>query len=172
MEDICIEKVNSGDLGLLRKIACDTFYETFSAYNTDEDMQHYLENDFSKEKLQSELNNPESEFYFARIGDGITGYLKVNTGNAQTEQQAGNTLEIERIYVSSQFHGKQVGQLLCEKAIGLARNKHADFIWLGVWENNPRAIRFYEKNGFVPFGKHLFRLGDDEQTDVLMKLDL
>lgn len=164
-----IEKVSPSDLESLQEIARATFYETFSVFNSEEDMRHYLEHDFSAEKLLAQIDNPGSEFYFARIDHEIAGYLKVNTGDAQTERQPGNTFEIERIYVSSHFHGKQVGQLLCEKAIELALDKKADFIWLGVWENNPRAIRFYEKNGFVPFGKHLFRLGDDEQTDVLMR---
>ncbi|MNF16430.1 Protease synthase and sporulation negative regulatory protein PAI 1 [compost metagenome] len=43
------------------------------------------------------------------------------------------------------------------------------YIWLGVWEENKRALRFYEKNGFTVFDKHIFRLGNDEQTDLMMK---
>lgn len=59
-----------------------------------------------------------------------------------------------------------------EKAISIALQKNAEYIWLGVWEENPRAIRFYEKNGFLEFDKHIFKLGDDEQTDIMMKLEL
>lgn len=81
-------------------------------------------------------------------------------------------MEIERIYVLKEFHGKKVGQILYEKAIELAKGIDADFIWLGVWEENPRAIRFYEKNGFSAFDKHIFQLGNDEQTDIMMKLEL
>jgi diamine N-acetyltransferase len=83
-----------------------------------------------------------------------------------------NSLEIERIYVLQEFQGKKVGQMLFGKAVEIAKQKNADYIWLGVWEKNIKAIRFYEKNGFVPFGKHLFKLGDDEQTDIMMKLVL
>ena len=62
--------------------------------------------------------------------------------------------------------------MLYDKAIEIAKEKDAEYVWLGVWEENSRAIRFYKKNGFVEFDKHIFKLGDDEQTDVMMKLRL
>ncbi|MCB0820060.1 MAG: GNAT family N-acetyltransferase, partial [Bacteroidetes bacterium] len=83
-----------------------------------------------------------------------------------------NSLEIERVYVLKEFHGMHVGRKLLEKAIELANSQNSEFVWLGVWEKNHKAIRFYEKNGFKPFDKHIFRLGEDEQTDIMMKLDL
>ena len=75
-----------------------------------------------------------------------------------------------RIYVLSSFHGKKVGQLLYDHALQIAREKNVQFVWLGVWEENPRAIQFYKKNGFIEFDKHIFKLGDDLQTDIMMKL--
>ena len=77
-------------------------------------------------------------------------------GKSQTEKQSTNSLEIERIYVIKEFHGKNIGQLLCDKAIEVATQKGAEYVWLGVWEENPRAINFYKKNGFVEFDKHIF----------------
>lgn len=135
-------------------------------------MAKYLEEGFSTDKLRAELNNPHSAFYFAQRGGRIIGYLKVNSGKAQTELQDGNALEIERIYVLQEFHGQGVGQRLYDQALAIAKQQRVDYVWLGVWEQNPRAIRFYGKNGFTAFGKHVFRLGDDEQTDILIKLDL
>ncbi|PZQ78157.1 MAG: GNAT family N-acetyltransferase, partial [Flavobacterium johnsoniae] len=76
------------------------------------------------------------------------------------------------IYVLKEFHGKKVGQLLYEKAIQIAKETKSDYVWLGVWEENHRALAFYKKNGFVEFDKHIFRLGNDEQTDIMMKLQL
>ncbi|MBP7822091.1 MAG: GNAT family N-acetyltransferase, partial [Saprospiraceae bacterium] len=102
----------------------------------------------------------------------VIGYLKLNFGSSQTELQDEKALEIERIYVSKEYHGKSVGQLLYDMAIQIAKQKNADYVWLGVWEENPRAINFYKKNGFVAFDKHIFKLGDDEQTDIMMKLKL
>ena len=96
----------------------------------------------------------------------------MNFGQSQTELQDDKALEIERIYVLKEFHGKNVGQILYNKAIEIAKQNKADYVWLGVWEENPRAIAFYKKNGFVEFDKHIFKLGDDEQTDIMMKLKL
>src|SRR5690606_2352064 len=135
-------------------------------------MESYLENGFSTDKLKTELNDKNAEFYFATHNDNVIGYLKLNFGKSQTELQDDKGLEIERIYVLKDFHGKSVGQLLYDKAIEVARQKNSDFVWLGVWEENPRAINFYKKNGFVEFDKHIFKLGNDEQTDIMMKLKL
>jgi diamine N-acetyltransferase len=98
--------------------------------------------------------------------------LKINFKEAQTELKENKTIEIERIYVLKDFYGKNVGQLLYDKAIKIAKQKNVEYVWLGVWEENPRAINFYKKNGFVEFDKHIFKLGNDEQTDIMMKLKL
>ena len=172
MSNIQIQKISLTEIDQLQKIGRQTFKETFSASNSEENMKSYLEEGFSKEKLTAELNDENSEFYFATLEEEVIGYLKVNFGASQTELKDSKALEIERIYVSKEFHGKSVGQLLYDKAIEVAKQKGSEYIWLGVWEENPRAISFYKKNGFVEFEKHIFRLGDEEQTDIMMKLQL
>ena len=167
-----IRKVTLNDIEQLQQIGRQTFSETFSSSNTEENMTTYLEEGFSNENLIEELNNESSEFYFALSENELVGYLKINFGQSQTELQDDTALEIERIYVLKEFHGKKVGQVLYEKAIEIAKQKNAHYVWLGVWEENPRAISFYKKNGFVEFDKHIFKLGDDEQTDIMMKLKL
>lgn len=169
MENITIPGVTLNDIEQLQIISRETFSETFSSSNTKENIAKYLADGFSIEKLTEELNNEHSEFYFAVIDDKVVGYLKLNFGSSQSEIQDSISLEIERIYVLQQYHGKKVGQVLYEKAMQVAEDKKVDYVWLGVWEENPRAIRFYQKNGFVEFDKHIFRLGDDEQTDIMMK---
>lgn len=169
MTSILIHKASLEDLETIQKIGKETFLETFSEANSEEEMQRYLEESFATDRIRSELNHPDSAFFIAwEEGDPI-GYLKVNTGGAQTELQDEEALEIERIYVKSSHHGKKVGQLLYDKAIEIAKQKKKKYIWLGVWEQNHRALEFYKKNGFVEFGKHIFRLGNDEQTDLMMK---
>jgi ribosomal protein S18 acetylase RimI-like enzyme len=172
MAIIEIKRATSSDLTLLQNIGRQTFSETFSEKNSEENMKKYLEEGFSVEKITAELNNPDSEFYFASLENNIIGYLKINHGQSQTELKDERAMEIERIYVLKEFHGKNVGQLLYQKAIDIANSKNADYVWLGVWEENPRAINFYKKNGFVEFDKHIFVLGDDEQTDIMKRLDL
>lgn len=172
MENIQIQRIEITELGQLQAIGRQTFQETFSASNSEENMRNYLQEGFSVEKLTAELNDINSVFYFAKLNNIVIGYLKLNFGASQTELKDNKALEIERIYVSKEFHGKNIGQLLYNKAIEIAKNKKVDYVWLGVWEENLRALSFYKKNGFVEFDKHIFKLGDDEQTDIMMKLML
>lgn len=167
-----IRKINIDDLEALRNLSIQTFKETFEEVNTEEDMQKYLLENLSIEKLNSELENPNSEFYFAENNDEILGYLKLNFKDAQTEKLEENHFEIERIYVLKAFLGQKIGQILFDKAIEIGREKNLEYVWLGVWEENHRAIRFYGKNGFEIFGKHDFVLGEDIQTDLLMKMKI
>ncbi|MBK8698541.1 MAG: GNAT family N-acetyltransferase [Saprospiraceae bacterium] len=172
MTEIHIIRATLNDLNQLQKISRETFYESFAAGNTGENIKSYLEEGFSVDKLTTELSDKNSEFYFATVDNEIIGYLKVNFNEAQTELKNDKALEIERIYVYKQFHGKKAGQVLFEKALQIARQHKADYVWLGVWEENPRAISFYKKNGFIEFDKHIFKLGSDEQTDIMMKRQL
>jgi len=169
MQQISIQKTALNEIEALQAISRLTFYETFAEVNTEENMSSYLENDLSLECLSEELNNPNSEFYFAFFENEVIGYLKINFESAQKEQKTANSLEIERIYVLKEFHGKNIGQLLLEHAFQIAKEKGNENVWLGVWEENKRAIRFYQKNGFEEFDKHIFMLGEDAQTDILMK---
>ena len=167
-----IRKINIDDLEALRNLSIQTFMETFEEVNTEEDMQKYLDENLSIEKLKTELENVNSEFYFAENNDEILGYLKLNFKDAQTEKVEENHFEIERIYVLKAFLGQKIGQILFDKAIEIGREKNLEYVWLGVWKENHRAIRFYGKNGFEIFGKHDFVLGEDVQTDLLMKMKI
>lgn len=170
MNTIEIKKINLEDLVELQQIGKQTFDETFRVANSDENMETYLDESFSTQKLTIELENPESEFYFALFEGEVIGYLKINIGSSQTELKDENGFEIERIYVKREFHGKKVGQILFEKAVQLAQQKNKKYVWLGVWEENHKAIGFYTKNGFVTFDKHIFHFGKEKQTDLMMKL--
>lgn len=170
--NIQITRVTLNDIDQLQKVGQQTFSETFSAVNSEENMKKYLEEAFSAETLAAEITNIDSEFYFATLDNKVIGYLKVNFGASQTDLKDDRALEIERIYVLRDFHRKKVGQLLFDKALLIAQQRNASYIWLGVWEANHRAQRFYCQNGFEVFDKHQFRLGNDIQTDLMMKLTL
>jgi ribosomal protein S18 acetylase RimI-like enzyme len=142
MNNINIIKVTLADILLLRSIGRQTFVETFADNNTADDMQKYLDHSFSIDKLTDELSDPNSEFYFALLDNKVIGYLKVNYGQAQTELKDKKSIEIERIYVIKDFHGKKVGQVLYDKAVNIARHSNSEYVWLGVWEKNQRAINF------------------------------
>jgi ribosomal protein S18 acetylase RimI-like enzyme len=167
-----IRPLVAADLNSLQAISRQTFSETFADTNTEDNLIKYLDSAYALNKLSLEFNNPDSKFYFAEIAGQVVGYLKVNFGAAQTELNDSRSLEIERIYVLKEFHGAKVGQALYQKALEVAKEYSVNYLWLGVWEENHRALSFYKKNGFVEFDKHLFKLGEDVQTDLMMKLVL
>jgi len=170
--NIKIEQINNSHIAALQQIGHHTFEETFAESNSAENMSIYLEEAYSNEKLSAELNDPNSFFYFAMLDEKVIGYLKLNMGGSQTELKDNDALEIERIYVLKDYHGKKVGQLLFDKAIAIAKEQQVAYVWLGVWEENKRALQFYSKNGFVEFDQHVFVLGNEAQTDIMMKLEL
>lgn len=167
-----IKKCNLEDINALQTVAQQTFYETFAAVNTEQDIQDYLTNVLSQTALKQQLNNPHSSFYLLQINNQIAGYLKLNIETAQTEDDDPTAMEIERIYLLQAFQGQNLGQILLNKAIELAKEQQKSYIWLGVWENNSKALAFYKKNDFYKTGEHSFLLGDDNQTDYILRKDL
>jgi ribosomal protein S18 acetylase RimI-like enzyme len=172
MNDMKITEANINDAELLRTLAEETFNETYAGLNSEEDMEHYISTNFNIDSVKAELSTIGSHFFIVWDAAEAIGYIKLNTGEVQTELQDPSSLEIERIYVKAKYHGKKIGQLLYEKAVLVARQMDKNSIWLGVWEHNPKAIRFYEKNGFVAFDTHLFTLGAEIQTDLMMRKTL
>lgn len=167
--NLSIVPVADSDLQLLREISIATFREAFAEQNAAEHMEDYIATALSESKLASELRNEQSQFMLAYLGHDLVGYLKVNFGDAQTEHVDGDTMEIERIYVYARVYGTGVGQALLNRAIEMAKASGVTTIWLGVWEHNLKAVRFYKKNGFEKFGEHIFHLGSDAQVDILMR---
>ena len=111
-------------------------------------MEKFLNKAYAEEKLRSEIENKNSNFYFLIVNNQVAGYLKVNEGDAQTERVADNALEVERIYLKQNFQHQGFGLVLIKLAEELARKKNKANMWLGVWEKNYQAQAFYKKDGF------------------------
>ena len=169
---IIIQKATLADADTLLNLSKKTFFDFFGHLNDRANMEAYAATAFTPQKIQAEITNPDSHFYFAMLNNQIAGYLKINFGSAQTELHNTPSLEVERIYVLAEHHGKKIGHLLLNFAIQTAKDNALDYVWLGVWEHNHKAISFYEKHGFKTFGSHPFMLGGDKQTDLLMKKEI
>lgn len=163
-----IKRCTQKDLSELQAISITTFTETFKDQNSPEHLHAYLEKAYDLKKLEQEVANPSSQFFFVYFNEDVAGYLKVNTDDAQTEAIGNDSLEVERIYVKKTFQKHGLGKLLLDKAVEIALEKQKKSIWLGVWEANENAIAFYQKKGFVQTGSHSFFMGDDEQVDLIM----
>lgn len=167
-----IKKCIPDDLIALQELSCRTFNDAFAHLNTAANMKAYLETSYNCDKLRHELSDSNSSFYFLYSEGKLAGYLKLNEYQAQTDIHDPNSIELERIYVISELQGKALGRSLIDKAVETARALGKSYIWLGVWEKNKKAIAFYKKNGFYEIGKHPFFLGEEKQTDFIMRKNL
>lgn len=168
---VSIRKAQSTDLGDLLHMARTAFLQAFTAGNKPENVEAYLAEAFTLTQFEKELDNPASTFFVAELEGEIIAYTKVNLVPAQTDLHDPDSLEIARLYVLEHHLGSGLGKKLLETAIAFAKQHQKKYLWLGVWEHNTRAIRFYEKNGLRIFGSHPFPFGDEVQTDYLMRID-
>jgi ribosomal protein S18 acetylase RimI-like enzyme len=171
--DITIRPAHIGDGDILRQLSIVTFTDTFAAFNTAEDMQLYIEKYFSHENLLEELADERNFFFIAYVREEPIGYLKLRLPLEKLPVLKGNnSIELERIYVLERWQGTGLGYRLMQFAFDYSRRRGFDTLWLGVWEKNEKAIRFYKKLGFEIFGQHEFTLGTDKQNDFLMRKTL
>lgn len=169
---IAFQKCTLSDLDELIKISRKTFVDAFEKHNAPEDFETYIDKAFAKTNLQKQLELRDSTFYFVLQDGVLAGYFKLNEHAAQTDLKLSEALELERIYVLGEFQGNRIGEHVIREVVRLASEKGKAFIWLGVWQKNTDAVRFYERHGFVKFGTHPYFIGNDEQTDWLMRYDL
>ena len=165
---ICNEK----DLEKLSEISKDTFTKAYKALNNPVDFESYINTAFSFSALERQLQNKNSHFFFVYQELELVGYFKLNEYDAQTELQENNGIELERIYIKDKFQGNKFGAKTITQIIKIAYEKEKQYIWLGVWERNLDAIRFYQTHGFIKFDKHPFYIGEDKQIDWLMRKEL
>ncbi|TMM58879.1 GNAT family N-acetyltransferase [Maribacter algarum] len=156
----------------LVEISRRTFVDSFEKDNDPEDFKDYIDSAFEKSNIANQLKNPYSHFYFAFKDGQLAGYFKLNIEDAQTDINSEEAIELERIYVLTEFQGQKIGKHILQEAIRLASQLKKEYMWLGVWEKNTDAIRFYQKNGFTKFGTHPYYIGNDKQTDWLMRVEL
>ncbi len=172
MQSINIRIATLHDKKVLMNVGWQTFFDTFHQQNTREDMQLFLETNFTIEAIISEMENSCNTFLLAYIGKEVAGYCKLSEQQPPGTLQDKDVIEISRLYAVKEKIGSGVGKALMNYCLELAAAKKKETIWLGVWENNQRAIQFYRRFGFEKFGEHPFLLGNDIQNDWLMKKDL
>ena len=160
------------DAVLIADLSRKTFYDTFAAQNTKEDMQLFLEEQFTRGRLIMEVGSKENDFFLAYVNDEVAGYVKLRDGKIPASLKNKNALEIARLYACSSMIGKGVGSMMMATSIEIAKEKGKEVIWLGVWEENETAIKFYKKWVFVKFDEQEFILGNDVQCDWLMMREL
>lgn len=166
-----IRQATLEDAEILTKIARKSFYDAFGDHpkNAPEDLKSYMDEAFSVGTISAELADENSVFFAAEIADEIVGYAKLKQNSDEEGVSGENPIELCRIYSLNEYIGKGIGKTLMLKCLEFAKENGHDTIWLGVWEYNHNAQKFYAKFGFEKCGEHIFQLGTDPQTDWLME---
>ena len=156
------------DAEMLSVFARRLFDEVFSPDNKASDMAVYMERAFSPDVQAQELADPARVCLIGEDEGVIASYALLRVGNSNPSVSGESPVEIERFYVDFPWHGTGAAQEMMVSVCDTARSLRGLTLWLGVWEQNKRAIRFYTKRGFVDVGSHPFMLGTDMQTDRVM----
>ena len=174
MSSIEIRQAGVDDAKVLTDLAYTTFWDAFAHHpkNAPDDLHHYMRQAFNIDQITAELGEDESIFLIAELDGEPAGYAKIIIDALEPGISAERPVELNRLYSHQQFLGKGIGQALMDACLVRSKQENRDVMWLGVWEYNPRAQRFYEKNGFRVVGSHVFQLGEDAQTDLLMQREL
>jgi len=159
-------------LPLLSKVARHTFSHAFESQNEAEDFQNYLNHAFTVQQMAKEMATVGTVFFLVYRNDTLCGYFKVNSNAAQTDIKRADSMELERIYVMASVQGQGIGTKIIAHVMGMAQADKKRFLWLGVWERNKEAIKLYQRLGFRKFGTHPYYIGNDKQTDWLMRKEI
>jgi ribosomal protein S18 acetylase RimI-like enzyme len=162
------------DAKVLAEFSARVFYESFIEQNNPTDMQAYIDEAFTEARMLEEIQSADSQFFLVFSPENeLMGFAKIIVGREiPVEIAQYKIIELQRIYVDKRFQDRKVGKLLMQKCLKTAQNQGFEILWLGVWEHNEKALNFYRAWGFEVFGSHIFQLGSDAQTDLLMKKSL
>lgn len=165
---IVIRHAKLSDANNLAVLAESTFRDTFSEFNTAEDMDEHCRSSFGKSIQAAEISSPDYVTLVAEQDGQLVAYAQLRWSERPACVSADSPGEIQRLYVDRAFHGKGLAQDLIAEGFKIFAERETDMAWLGVWEQNPRAIAFYKKFGFKEVGEHRFTLGSDPQRDIIL----
>ena len=169
MQEITITKATLSDIQTLTKIGGRTYAETYADCYYAKEMRAYYNHNFNEQATSKQLQDPNSQFFIAWQNSQAVGYVKVNTDKGQTELKEFNSLEIERLYVLAAYQGNQIGQLLCQKAAQIAKLHGKNSIWVKLWKQKIKGVRFCLRNGFITFDEEIFTAENQQHINLFMR---
>lgn len=170
--EVRIRPATGRDARELADLGTQTFLEAYGDANDPADLAAYIADTYTEHLIAAALQSPAVTYLIAEADGRAIGFAKLVAGSRSPDVDTAHPAELEQLYVLGHRHGGGVGTALIEACVEQARDHGCDVLWLGVWEDNRRAIGFYQRLGFVQVGTHTFRLGAQAQTDVLMALQL
>lgn len=173
MSDLTITRANVSDAALLTRIGLQAFCEAFEKDNNPDDFKTYIDEAFTEDQLRKDMEEDGSIFYIAYSNGEAAGYARLRTSTEVNDQFPGKRLiELHRLYALNKYIGRGIGKALMNHCLREAKSQNCEIIWLGVWEHNLHAQGFYKNFGFEKFSSHVFMVGNDPQTDFLLKKTL
>lgn len=170
--NLSIRQADVSDLKIICALGITTFYEAYFEQDDPRDLADYVLENFSTEQIEREFNDENSTFFLADLNGKAVGYAKLRENSAADCLKGVEAIELQRVYILEKAKGKGVGAALMRRCFGAARAKGYKTIWLGVWEQNLAAQRFYEKFGFIKAGELRFLYGENLETNYVFTLDL
>lgn len=166
---ILIREALVNEIPAMREVAIASYVEKFAPFNTEANMNAFLQETYSLDNLTKEFYQKDSLLLLAFFEGKVVGFVRLRVSDEVNQYLGTNHVELQRLYVHPDFQNRKIGKLLMERALAYAFDKQVDWMWLGVWEKNEDAQRFYRGWGFEKFSEHVFQMGDDPQIDWLLK---
>ena len=171
-DNISIRKASVDDAVLISVLASTTFYEAYFEQDESSNLAGYIHESFDIETVQAEIEDPRSTFFLIFLGGKAVGYARLIDDSTTDGVADDRVVELKRIYILERLWGAGIGDRLLVRCIETARKRGFQTIWLGVWEENQRAQRFYAKYGFCQIGTVTFPYGDVDGTNLVLQLSL
>jgi ribosomal protein S18 acetylase RimI-like enzyme len=170
--NLLIRQAEISDTNIICALGVTTFYEAYFEQDESSDLASYVLESFSQAQIEEEINNTDSTFFIAELNGKAVGYAKLRENSTVDCLKNENAVELDRIYILERAKGKGVGGKLLNRCFETARAKGYETIWLGVWERNTTALKFYEKIGFLKVGELQFPYGETVGTNYVLKIKL
>ena len=167
-----IRPANTDDAKVLAELGAKTFYDTFRPFHSEEDLQQYIKKAYPVDLIIENLSKESIQYFIAFDEKKPVGYLKLIKSVTHEKLPSQKNIELEKIYVLKEYLDKKVGKELMLQAISFSKQNNFETLFLGVWQENNRAVNFYRKFGFENFTTRTFQLGETLCDDFLMKLSL
>ena len=172
-----VRVASPSDAAEIASLGGRVFYESFAYSMPAEDMDHYLKASYDAGVIKTEIEDTHTyRFYVARDNSSneLLGFVQLNRFSDEPclKVKPPQTVELQRIYTDSKAHGRGVGSKLLTTTIDYAIHQGHKAMWLGVWEHNPRAYKFYQRHHFTKVGEHDFTIGSCVQTDWILERQL
>lgn len=169
MDSVTIRAATKEDLPTVLRVAIASYEDAFAEFNTRENMEAFYAESYTLDRFIMEFDEPQAVLFVACRDEAIIGFARLRVNPEADGHLDGTAIELQRLYIHPDHQGIRAGAWLMQRAIEYANAQPFDWLWLGVWERNYKAQAFYEKHGFIRFSEHIFQVGDDPQTDWLLK---